>query len=47
MLGLLAHDVRKAHPHEGGELVYVVEFVLDTTPSATGYCPRDKELSPL
>ena len=43
VLGLIVHDVCKAKPHEWGELLGVVEFVLDTTPGPTGIAPRDLE----
>ena len=43
VLGLMVHDVCKARPHEWGELLGVVEFVLDTTPGPSGIAPRDFE----
>ena len=41
--GLLVHDICKAHPYEWGELLYVVEFIIDTTPGPNGLAPRDIE----
>ncbi|CAK8990984.1 unnamed protein product, partial [Durusdinium trenchii] len=43
VLGLMVHGVCKARPHEWGELLGVVEFVLDTTPGPSGIAPRDFE----
>ena len=43
VLGLMARDVCKARPHEWGELLGVVEFVLDTTPGPSGIAPQDFE----
>ena len=43
ILGLLVHDVCRAHPYEWSELLYVVEFIIDTTPGPEGLAPRDIE----
>ena len=43
ILGLLVHDICKAQPYEWSEMLYVVEFIIDTTPGPEGLAPRDIE----